>query len=362
MFVVYSASDSNITVSPRSGTGFSLPGVNTNAQISVLDGSGIASDGSYVANVRCDNCLSWTGGTMDPKSTSANWIWAIKSGNPLNDASTSASFGIHDSRGEFTLDLTSGTGGSSSNPFIASTTSSGGNSSSTTSGVSTPTASGGMSSGSRSGGSSNITQVRVAHAILMSLVFLVLFPVAALTLYLPYAEKVRYIHGPLQLLSLTISIIGLALGVYLGQKVNQLDAYHQLIGYIVVAILILFQPALGVLQHLHYRKTGTKSPMGIAHRWLGRIMIILGVVNGGLGFMQSGPVGSQNVPNYSVVAYSIVAGVVLFLYLSILAATSFSAKHPRQQRGEKLNSPPQQYDLRQPERSNTQRYRAPTNY
>ncbi|RMD42011.1 hypothetical protein DV735_g3109, partial [Chaetothyriales sp. CBS 134920] len=362
MFVVYSASDSNVTVSPRSGTGFSLPGVNADAQISVLEGTGIASDGSYVANVRCDNCLSWSGGTLDPKSTSSNWIWAIKKGDPLNDASTSASFSIHDSTGEFTLDLTSGTGGSSSNPFIASTTSSGGNSSSTTSGVSTPTSTSGMNSGSQSRGSSNTSQVRVAHAILMSLVFLVLFPIAALTLYIPYAEKVRYIHGPLQLLSLIISIIGLALGVYLGQKVRKLDAYHQIIGYLVVGILILFQPALGILQHLHYRKTGTKSPMGIAHRWLGRTMIILGVINGGLGFMQSGPVGSKNVPNYSVIAYSVVAGVVLFLYISILAATSFTAKHPRQPRGEKLNSPPQGYNLQQPERSNTQRYRTPINY
>lgn len=338
MFVVYAASDSNVTVSPRLGTGYDMPKFNPSAQISVLDGTGIHTDGSFIANVRCDNCLSWSGGSMDPKSTSASWIWAIKSGSAINSASTSESFNIHDQQGVFKLDLTSGTGGSSNNPLIPATSTDGSASPSSSSGASAPIASSSPSSGSSSSSgdtssptSDNTSQVRTAHATIMSLVFLVMFPIAALTIYLPFASKVRYIHAPLQILALILTIIGLALGVVLGQRVHQLDAYHQIIGYIVVGVLIIFQPALGIIQHLHFTKTGGKSPMGIAHRWLGRTMIILGIINGGLGFMQSGPVGSAHVPSYSVVAYSVVAGVVFVVYIAVLLATSFRSKHSTKQ-------------------------------
>merc|ERR1711939_613994 len=64
MFVVYAADSTNVTVSPRLGTGHTQPQVNGDAQISVLEGTGIASDGSLVANVRCechlDACRPWT--------------------------------------------------------------------------------------------------------------------------------------------------------------------------------------------------------------------------------------------------------------------------------------------------------------
>ena len=345
MFIMYSASDSNVTVSPRLGTGYSMPQFNGDAQISVLEGSGITADGGMVANVRCDNCLSWNGGSMDATSSSASWIWGVKSGSALNSASTSESISIHDSNGEFNLDLTQGTGGSSSNPFISSSTPSGGASPSASGSSGTqpvasalPSSSGSSSSSSTgsSGRGNNNDNVRSSHAIIMSLVFLVIFPGAALTLYLPYAQKVRYVHAPLQVLALILSIVGLALGVVLGQRVRQLDGYHQIIGYLVIGVLILFQPALGIMQHLHYRKTGGKSVMGVGHRWLGRSMIILGIINGGLGFVQSGPIGSTYVPSYAVVAYSIVAGVVGFIYVSVLLATSFRSKHSKQPRvGEK---------------------------
>jgi Eukaryotic cytochrome b561 len=289
---------------------------------------------------------------MDPKSTSANWIWAIKSGSAINSASTSASFNIHNSKGGFKLDLTSGTGGSSSNPFALAASNPSSATPSASSGASAPTASSTPSSGSSSV-SSNTSQVRTAHATIMSLVFVVMFPAAALTIYLPYAGKVRHIHGPLQVLALILSIIGLALGVVLGQRVHKLDGYHQVIGYLVVGVLILFQPALGIMQHLHFTKTDGRSPMGMVHRWLGRTTMILGIINGGLGFMQSGPVGSLNVPSSSVVAYSIVASVVFVAYLAVLLATSFRAKHyarprvgekvtpPREHRGYQMQNSPQ---------------------
>ena len=98
----------------------------------------------------------------------------------------------------------------------------------------------------------------------MSLVFVVMFPLAALTIYLPHTQKVRLIHAPLQVVSIILMIVGLALGVELGKQISLLDGYHQIIGYIVFAWMVIVQPALGLGQHLHFRKNGTRSPMGAA--------------------------------------------------------------------------------------------------
>jgi hypothetical protein len=339
MLVVYAADSSNVTVSPRLGTGHVEPDFNSDANIAVLDGTGISSDGTLVANIRCDTCLSWSGGSMDPTDTSSSWIFAHKSGDDLDATSQSAQISQHDSTGGFTLDLTTGTGGSSSNPFVASSASASASASASSGGASqtasgtTATASAASTSGvsaplastdpsSTSSGASSVSepnhQIRVAHAVIMPLVFVVLFPLAALTLYLPYSQKVRHIHAPLQVLSLILMVVGFGLGVELAKKSQELDMYHQVIGYIVVAWMVVAQPALGLGQHLYFRKNGARSPMGHVHRWVGRAIILLGVVNGGLGLKQAGAVGSTNTPTYSVVIYSIVAVVIFIVYLLVV--------------------------------------------
>src|SRR5205807_2502563 len=73
IFMVYTAGDGNVTLSPRSGVGHTQPLFNSAAKVSLLDGSGIH-DGSMIANVRCDSCLSWIGGSMSPTDAHSSWI------------------------------------------------------------------------------------------------------------------------------------------------------------------------------------------------------------------------------------------------------------------------------------------------
>ncbi|KIV84858.1 hypothetical protein PV11_00611 [Exophiala sideris] len=350
MLVVYAADSSNVTVSPRLGANHVEPKLNSDAQVSVLEGTGIDSNGNLVANIRCDSCWSWSGGSMDPTDSSSKWIYAYKSGDALDSTSTSADISQHDSNGEFKLDLTTGTGGSSSNPFVASSDDSSSTAAAGTTGTATATGThatapgsditGSVSSSaatatSTSGVSSPLTSsspsstgdevesdpnkgTRTAHAILMPLVFVVLFPLSALTIYLPYNEKVRRIHAPLQVVSIILMLVGLGLGVKLANKLGEIDGYHQVVGFVVVAWMVIFQPALGLAQHLNFRKNGTRSPMGHGHRWIGRAMMLLGIVNGGLGFMQAGKVGSEETPTYAVIVYSVVAVVIFIIYLAVV--------------------------------------------
>jgi hypothetical protein len=203
----------------------------------------------------------------------------------------------------------------------------------------------------------NIDATRASHAIVMSLVFVVLMPFVALTLYLPYTKKVLHMHGPLQILSIILVIVGLALGVRLAKPLRLTAGYHQIIGYAVVAMLFSVQPVLGLLQHLHFRKTGTRSGMGLGHQWLGRTVIILGVVNGGLGMRESGPVGDSWVPTYAPILYGIVATVVLLIYLAVVVGNAMRKRTVR---------PTEKHDRRghemQPSSSERQQRHEPQHY
>ncbi|KAG5301716.1 integral membrane protein [Histoplasma ohiense] len=302
IFVAYISSDKkNITISPRLGRGHMLPDYNPSAQVRLLEGSGI-SNGKIIAKVLCESCMSWDGGSMNPTDTKSPWIWAVKRGNPLNSADVEASIPFHDNQGTFTFDLTvdanRGDGSSGSTPGISQRT---------------------------------IDIKRVTHGIIMSVVFVILFPTFALTLFLiPYSKTATRIHAPLQILTLCAAVTGFGVGVSLGLDLKRATMYHPIIGYVVIGWLLLFQPLLGYWHHLNYVRTRGPSAMGLVHRWVGRSMLVLGIINGGLGFKFSG-IGEETVPKAGVIVYAILAGVISVAYIIILMWGT-SKKKKNQQR------------------------------
>ncbi|KAI9039755.1 cytochrome and DOMON domain-containing protein [Aspergillus affinis] len=288
IFVLYSSSESNVTVSPRSGKGHSMPEPDPEAQITLLEGAGIE-NGTMRARVRCDSCMKFE----DDLSTSS-WIWAYKEGDPLNSPNVSERIRIHDNFGETEIDLAHAVS-KSDNPFI------GYDPSSNAKGL------------KRSGGGSAMV---IAHGFLMAFAFVLLFPAFAILVPLPIPISVAKVHAPLQAFTLAVAIAGMGLGLHLWVRggVSHVDVHH-ILGIIVMAFLILFQPAMGWLQHMHFRKRGTKSSFAYAHRWLGRILIILGIINGGLGFRLAG-IGSPSTPRSAMIAYSVIAGVMGLAYIS----------------------------------------------
>lgn len=319
VFMLYSASTTNVTLSPRLATGTFQPDVNPNAKVSLLDGTGI-SKGKMIANVRCDSCMSWDGGSLDPKDTASAWIWAMKRGSPIRSTNIDKDLKRHDDKGGFYLDLTKAIGGNSDNPFRN---------------MPSSTATVPSSPGSTSPPGSipkpkkkNTSQTRrSAHGLIMSIVVVVLFPLFALSLYVvPSSKTVPFIHAPLQLVTLCLAVAGFGIGISLAKDLKVLTGYHPIIGMVMVGCLVLFQPALGLLQHMHYRKTGTRSSFGVLHRWGGRLLIALGVVNGGLGFKFSG-IGNPGVPKAGAIAYGVVAGIMGLVYVGIVLLKSFKSKH-----------------------------------
>lgn len=91
---------------------------------------------------------------------------------------------------------------------------------------------------------------------------------------------------------------------------HQINNYHPIIGIIVVALLAI-QPLLGQLHHAVYVRKGKPSFWTMAHVALGRTLITLGIINGGLGLRLS-----NNTKNGEI-AYGVVAGVVWVAWMAI---------------------------------------------
>ncbi|KAF3491094.1 uncharacterized protein GIQ15_00611 [Arthroderma uncinatum] len=318
IFMLYSAATgSNVTLSPRAGLGEFMPEHNPRTKVTLLSGSGIT-EGRMVANVRCDNCLSWEGGQMDPTDAASSWIWAVKMGAAIMSNDVSKSLMIHDTMGAFNLDLTKAVGDDENgNPFVSSD------------GSNTPNSG---SDGTVISDGGRIAR-RSAHGLIMSIVFLVMFPSFALTLHLiPGSNTVPRIHAPLQAVSLIAAIVGFALGLTIAKDLKKLDSTHAIIGIVVMACVILLQPALGLLQHLHFRKTGKRAVQGILHAWLGRCVFALAIINGGLGLKLSG-IGTPGVPRAGVIAYCIIAAIMAAVYISVVLFMSRKPKPAKETLG-----------------------------
>jgi hypothetical protein len=301
IFIVYASSDgNNITVSPRLGVEHVMPLYNSKAQLSVLNGSGI-SNGTMTANIRCDSCITWPGGSEDLSSSSSPWVWAVKYGSPLNTNSLAASINIHDVVGIAAIDLQQATGGTSDNPFIIPNNMNSSSSSHLILAVST----------------GSVEKLRKAYAIIMLLVFVILFPSFALMLHIIPYSKIVYVHASFQLFTLALAIAGFGIGISMARSLGFIRMYHPIIGMVTVPRLILFQPVMGFLQHRYFHKTGGKSVFAYLHRLLGRCLIILGIINAGLGFLLTG-IGLSIAPLGAVIAYSVVAGIIGLGYALIV--------------------------------------------
>ncbi|KAJ5927757.1 hypothetical protein N7466_006713 [Penicillium verhagenii] len=305
MFVVYTSGD-NVTVSPRSSVGHVQPLYNPAAQITVMNGSGVHGP-MITANIKCDSCIHWGPGSMNPSSSSSSWIWGVRYGMPLKTRSLSANILEHDVMGVETVDLTKATGQTGVNPFadIIST--------SLNANPDYPFP------------ESVFHSKKIAHGVLMVIAFVILFPFSALLLHLSSSTNTVTIHGGLQLFALLVAIAGLGLGVSMARQIQNLIHYHIIIGIIVIASLVLFQPAMGLLQHRFFRKTGGKGPFAYMHRWFGRIMIILGVINVGLGFQFTG-IGDPDAPRSAAIAIGVIAGVIGVFYILTVGSANITRR------------------------------------
>ncbi|KAL5094544.1 hypothetical protein Trisim1_007129 [Trichoderma cf. simile WF8] len=308
MFIMYQDGNGNVTLSTRPGANHVMPTYKARNDVTLLAGSGVV-DGNMVANVKCGNCtnLDLTG--------QSNWISAWKSGDSLDSTNPAAILTQHDSMTQFHVNLGQASINSDANPFV-------GSSSDSTSGGSSSGSSGssgdgdGDSDGDSGGAVSGVTTsstnqtLASAHGILMSVIFVIMYPLGAALM--PLIGK-WYIHASWQTIAFLGMWAGLGLGVTIARNQNVFfDQAHSRLGIILVPLISL-QPLFGLIHHINYLKTQKRGFFGHLHCWYGRALMIIGIVNGGLG-LQLG-----NAPTRYIIAYSVVAGVTTLIYLASIA-------------------------------------------
>lgn len=146
----------------------------------------------------------------------------------------------------------------------------------------------------------------------MSVTFVLLFPMGALSLRFARTKIPVKVHACWQIVAFMIALIGMGLGIWLGLRVRYLDYLHSILGFAVLGCLVV-QALLGALGHAKFKRLGKRSWWGVSHTWWGRGVIALALVNGGLGLLLADNTTGGRV------AYGVVAGISVVVYVVVLA-------------------------------------------
>ncbi|TVY94423.1 hypothetical protein LAWI1_G000753 [Lachnellula willkommii] len=272
-----------ITVSPRLSRGHVEPSYTSNVSMTVLPGTGIAGN-TTTLNAKCSNCRSWKGGSIDPNNTAARFTYATGPDGNLNTKSLAAGIKRHATFGAFEMDLTRAVGaGSVPVPAVADSAGVRQTQDKTDHDVSAP-----------------------LHACIMILAFVGLMPIGILVLRVMDSPKW---HGVNQTLSVVVALVGACVGIYAGTMFNRtknFNSAHQILGLMVI-VLMIGQFVVGFMHHRMYKKTQAPTKLAPIHVWLGRIVIIAGIVDGFLGF----PLALN--PKYDWALLALVLLVIIFM-------------------------------------------------
>jgi flagellar biosynthesis protein FliQ len=210
------------------------------------------------AYIICYSCNKWSSGSLDLTSTDAPWMWAAGPDQTLQSDNKNANIEEHASYGNFYMNMTSAVSkATDATPHLNGTTSS--------AGVST-------------GGDTNDILVKI-HAILLSGSFLVLFPLGIIALRWRGLVKIHWI---VQLVATAACLLGLGVAIVMSVQSKQYKSFsftHQILGIAVVAVLIA-QAIFGYLHHKNYKKVGGRTVVSHMHIWTGRIVVLIGMIDG----------------------------------------------------------------------------------
>jgi hypothetical protein len=154
-----------------------------------------------------------------------------------------------------------------------------------------------------------------AHAVLATLAFAFLFPVGGILIRVASFPGLWWVHGLFQIFAWILYIAAFGLGVYMASHAGMMHEAHPIIG-IVIFIVLIFQPFLGLLHHVMFRKHSRRVVWSYGHIWLGRGVITLGIINGGLGLQLAERTRIFAPSHGAIIGYSVVAGVIWLIYIA----------------------------------------------
>jgi hypothetical protein len=171
----------------------------------------------------------------------------------------------------------------------------------------------------------------LAHGAMASLAFVGLFPIGGILIRVASFTGLVWVHAALQVIAFLVYVAAFGIGIWIAINGDYLTNAHPIIG-IVLLIILCAQPLGGFLHHRYFKKYGRRSTVSYTHIGIGRIAIILGMINGGLGLQLAGSRGS------GVIAYSVIAAVMGLLYIaSIVYGERKRSRRMSQQSSQPIN-------------------------
>ncbi|KAK0316828.1 hypothetical protein LTR01_000579 [Friedmanniomyces endolithicus] len=162
---------------------------------------------------------------------------------------------------------------------------------------------------------SNFHLMVTAHAVLATLVFTLLFPIGGIVIRLASFPGLWWIHGVCQTLAYILYIAAFVIGISMAQHLDKMGDTHAWLG-IALFVVLLFQPVLGVLHHVFFKKHSRRTVWSYGHIWLGRAAISVGMVNAGLGLRLSQETRVFAPSQGAVVGYWVVAVIIWLAYVA----------------------------------------------
>ncbi|KOS19249.1 hypothetical protein ESCO_001005 [Escovopsis weberi] len=319
IFVIYQDGAGNVTLSTRPGADHVMPLYTPVSDVELLAGSGVSSgSGSgeqqtlMTANIRCGAwCARLALAGSNP------WIAAWRSGGPMDSPDPAAPLAQHDNHDQFAVDFSiAGVVPASGNPFMA------GDFSGSSAGGSSGSGDGAAASAVTNLGVS-LAALRSAHGLIMAIVFLVLYPVGAMLM--PLLGR-WHAHAAWQLVAFLAMWAAFGIGYTVAHRQNIFfDTVHTRLGIFTVC-LISIQPLTGAIHHRLFRKTSARSTWSHIHTWAGRALVLLGVVNGGLGIADRAADITDRTRHSYIVAFSVVAALMGALYIGVAVAVPWSRR------------------------------------
>jgi hypothetical protein len=161
-----------------------------------------------------------------------------------------------------------------------------------------------------------------AHAVLATLAFGFFFPVGGIMIRLASFPGLWWVHGLFQIFGFLLYTAAFGIGIWMCKNFYTLNDAHPIIGIVLFALLA-FQPLLGYLHHVYFKRYNKRTIWSYGHIWFGRIAIILGIVNGGLGLQLAKKTRFLAPSEGAVIGYSVVAG---FFGLAYILAVIFGER------------------------------------
>ncbi|KAK4553323.1 hypothetical protein LTR86_009623 [Recurvomyces mirabilis] len=291
MLISYkSANGTGVTTSPRMGTGHSEPELmDVNVEKIWSDEYAPNSNqakkgGIMISHAVCRGCANHS--SVDYNSKAQPFIFAIGPEDELLSDSQDAALKRHDYYGKFTMDMTLATTPSDFYEGADYGRVPGPNHNGTEAVQNDDTF---ISFGSSVAFDEHTDSdtYPIVHAVIMSVAFFVIFPLGSLLLRWVHSVTV---HWVVQSFGLVMVLVGFGCGVAVSLEYNRgkhFNSAHQVLGLLVLAG-VLVQFGLGLSHHLIFKRTKKPTSFSKVHLFLGPSIIVLAVINGGLGINLAG--------------------------------------------------------------------------